>query len=61
MVSSRVANFLKKRKEKDVQQILLSYFACSQIWLNVQVDHRHFWLQHKIDKNYHWLGAFNTP
>jgi hypothetical protein len=58
MVSSRVAN---KKERKYVQQILLSYFACSQIWLNLHLDHCHFWLHHKIDKKIPLACAFNTP
>jgi hypothetical protein len=28
----------------------VSYFACSQIWLNLPMDDHHFGLHHKIDK-----------
>jgi hypothetical protein len=27
----------------------LSYLIYSQIWLNLPMDGRHFWLHHKID------------
>jgi hypothetical protein len=40
-----------QKQMKDVKQILLSYLACRQIWLNYSYRLSSLWLRHKITKN----------
>ncbi len=40
-----------QKQMKDVKQILLSYLAYRQIWLNYSYRLSSLWLRHKITKN----------
>jgi hypothetical protein len=40
-----------QKQTKDVKQILLSYLACRQIWLNYSYKLSSLWLRHKTTKN----------
>jgi len=47
-----------QKQVKDVKQILLSYLACRQIWLNYSYRLSSLWLRHKIAKNILGLPCF---
>jgi hypothetical protein len=41
---------------RKVFKIIFSNLACSQIWLNLLVDHHHFGFNTKLTQTKHWAA-----